>query len=71
MMNVMETPPDRKITIQDIDIPFGRMVGIMLKVMVASIPAVLIFYAIFGILAFILMAIFGGGAALLQGMSQP
>ncbi len=69
-MGVMDIPPDRKITIQDIDIPFGRMVSIMLKVMIASIPAMLLFYAIFGILAVIVMAIFGGGAALLQGMSH-
>ena len=44
-------------TITDIRIPFGRMVAIILKWMLASIPAILLMYLImFGI-----MLIFAGG----------
>jgi len=37
---------NNRTTISDIDIPFGRMVMIILKVMLASIPAMLLFYLI-------------------------
>lgn len=37
--------------ITDVDIPFGRLVGLILKVMLAAIPAYIIL--------FIIMAIFG------------
>ena len=44
-------------TITDIRIPFGRMVAIILKWMLASIPAILLMYLIlFGI-----MLVFAGG----------
>lgn len=44
-------------TITDICIPFGRMVAIILKWMLASIPAIILMYLImFGI-----MLIFAGG----------
>jgi len=47
-------------TITDINIPFGRMVAIILKWMLASIPAILLMYLLLGIIALIFMAIFGG-----------
>lgn len=53
-----------KITITDIDIPFGRLVVIMLKMMLASIPAVLAIYAVFGIIMLIVLLVFGGIGAL-------
>ena len=37
---------DNRTTITDVDIPFGRMVMIILKVMLAAIPAVLLFYVV-------------------------
>ena len=37
---------ENRTTVTDIDIPFGRMVVILLKVMLAAIPAALLFYLI-------------------------
>ena len=52
-------------TITDVDIPFGRMVMIILKFMLASIPAMLLFYAvIMGIMLIFGMGL-GGCAALM------
>jgi uncharacterized membrane protein YvbJ len=49
------------VVITDIDIPFGRMVGLILKVMFASIPAYIILFIIFAIIS----AVFSG---LIMGM---
>jgi hypothetical protein len=57
-------------TITDIDIPFGRLVVIILKTMLASIPAIILFYALFIALALIIMAVFGGGAAFLNSLGN-
>ena len=58
---------DHRITLTNIDIPFGRMIIIILKLMLAAIPAVLLLYAvIFGI-----MLLFGlglGGCAALMAL---
>ena len=57
---------ENKVTLTDIDIPFGRMVGIILKFMLASIPAVLLLYlVIFGIALLFGLGL-GGCAALLS-----
>jgi hypothetical protein len=56
---------DQNTTITDIRIPFGRMVAIILKIMLASIPAIILMYIIiFGII----IAVGGGlgGLALLS-----
>lgn len=55
-------------TVTDIDIPFGRMVMIILKTMLAAIPAVLLFYLIM-IPIFLLFGLGLGGCAAL--MSAP
>lgn len=55
-------------TLTDIDIPFGRLIVILLKVMLAAIPAIILFYAMVFILALVAMTVFGGGAAMLHGM---
>ena len=52
--------------IRDIDIPFFRMVAIMLKFMFASIPALILFYAILFVFALAVAAVFGGAAGLLN-----
>jgi len=52
---------NKKVTITDIDIPFGRIVGIILKWTLASIPAMIIIYAVI----FFVIAIFGGVGSLL------
>lgn len=54
-------------TIRDVDIPFGRLVVIMLKLMLAAIPAIILFYIICGIVFAIFAMIFGFGAASLGG----
>ncbi len=64
----MNETPSTPTTITDIDIPFGRLVAIMLKMMLASIPAILILYALMFAFALILMAVFGGGAALFNNL---
>jgi uncharacterized membrane protein len=64
----MNTEPTDKIVIRDIDIPFGRLVLLLLKLMLASIPAIIVFYLLFAVLALVFLAIFGGGAALLQSL---
>ena len=58
-------------TIRDIDIPFSRLILIILKVMLASIPAVILFYITFALLGLRFVAIFGGGAAMLEGIVKP
>lgn len=58
--------PSTPTTITDVDIPFGRLVVIILKTMLAAIPAVIIFHAIFFCIALVAMLIFGGGALLLH-----
>jgi len=62
--------PSTPTTLTDIDIPFGRLVIIMLKFMLASIPAVLCFYAIVGAVVLVFTLVFGGGAALLQNLGH-
>lgn len=47
---------NERVTIVDIDIPFGKMVGIILKWSLASIPAMILLWAII----MIVLAIFGG-----------
>lgn len=39
------------VVVTDVDIPFGRLVGLILKVMLASIPAYIILFIIFAILS--------------------
>ena len=54
------------VTVTNIDIPFGRLVGIILKFMLAAIPAVLLLYAvIFGIALMFGLGL-GGCAALMS-----
>ncbi len=53
-------------TVTDIDIPVGRMVMIILKFMLASIPAVLLFYLIMIPVFLLFGAGLGGCAALVS-----
>lgn len=57
-------------TVTDIDIPFSRMVMIMLKLMFASIPALILFYLFIGAIMLVIMLVFGGSAALLQNLHR-
>jgi hypothetical protein len=51
-------------TITDVRIPFGRMVAIILKWMLASIPAILLMYLIM----FVFMLLFAGGIGSLAAL---
>lgn len=64
----MNVSPSTPTTITDVNVPFGRLVAIMLKMMLASIPAVLIMYAVMAVAALIAVAVFGGGAALFNNL---
>lgn len=55
---------NNQITIVDIDVPMSRMVIIILKWMLASIPAMIVLYVAMAIIMFIFMALFGGLAML-------
>ena len=55
-----------RVSVVDIDIPFGRMVIIILKWMLASIPAMLVMYAFMGLIWLFIVIVFGGLAAILS-----
>jgi hypothetical protein len=65
-MSVQPPAAPHRVAIADIDIPFWRMVAIIIKWAFASIPAVIIITIIFAILG----AVVGAGFALL-GLSIP
>ena len=50
---------DNRTTITDIDIPFGRLVMIFVKVALASIPAMILIYLILGAIALGISLLFG------------
>jgi hypothetical protein len=62
-MSVQPPAAPHRIAVVDIDIPFWRMVAIIIKWAFASIPAVIIISIIFGIIG----AILGGGMIAILG----
>lgn len=61
------------VTITDINIPFWRAAGIMLKWMFASIPALLVFYLVMFAVSMVMFLLFGGlilGSGLLEDLHQ-
>jgi hypothetical protein len=62
-MSVQPPAAPHRVAIADIDIPFWRMVAIIIKWAFASIPAVIILSIIFGIIG----AIIGGGMFAMLG----
>ena len=56
-MSVQPPVTPHRVAIADIDIPFWRMVAIMIKWSLAAIPAVIVISIIFGIIG----AVIGGG----------
>lgn len=50
--------------VSDIDIPFGRMVIVILKAMLAGIPAFLLFYLVLILVVAFFGALFGSGLAI-------
>lgn len=67
-MSVQPPTAPHRVSIADVEIPFWRMVAIIIKWTFAAIPAVIIVSIIFGIIG----AIVGGGiAALIGGLNIP
>jgi len=59
-MSVQPPAAPHRVAIADIDIPFWRMVAILIKWAIAAIPATIVLSIIFGIIAAILGLLFGG-----------
>ena len=66
-MSVQPPAAPHRTAIVDIDIPFWRMVAIIIKWTFAAIPAVIIVSIIFGIIG----ALIGGGLMAILGTSIP
>ena len=67
-MSVQPPTAPHRVSIADVEIPFWRMVVIIIKWTLAAIPAVIIISIIFGIIG----AVIGGGlVALLGGLNIP
>jgi hypothetical protein len=62
-MSVQPPAAPHRVSIADVEIPFWRMVAIIIKWTLAAIPAVIIVSIIFGIIA----AVFGGIIAAIIG----
>jgi len=62
-MSVQPPAAPHRISIADVEIPFWRMVAIMIKWTLAAIPAFIIISIIFGIIG----AVLGGGLYTLLG----
>ena len=62
-MSVQPPAAPHRVAIADVDIPFWRMVMIMIKLTFAAIPAMIILSIIFGIIG----AIIGGGIFAMLG----
>jgi len=50
----------KQVTVVDIDIPFGRLVSILVKVAIAAVPAAIIVAIFWFFLAAIIAGMFGG-----------
>ena len=71
----MENPPtlttqssSAGVTLTDIDIPLGRLIVVMLKMMLASIPAILILYAALAAIAVVVFMILGALGLAIGGL---
>jgi hypothetical protein len=66
-MSVQPPVAPHRVAIADMDIPFWRMVAIIIKWSLAAIPAMIIISIIFGIIG----AVFGGIFVAIFGSSIP
>lgn len=64
-------PTPHPVTVTDINIPFGRLVVLILKFMLASIPAIILMYAIMAAIGLLMIGLLGGLGALSQGIKLP
>lgn len=58
-------PSVTEVTVKDVDISFGQMVVLLVKLAIASIPAAIILWIVFAIFGGIFIAVFGGMGALM------
>lgn len=65
-----QPPVVQHTVITDIDIPFGRMVILILKYILASIPALILVWICFMIIALVVSMLFGGVGVLLHNLQQ-
>jgi hypothetical protein len=66
-MSVQPPAAPHRVLIADVEIPFWRMVAIIIKWTLAAIPAVIIVSIVFGIIG----AVLGGVFAMIFGTSMP
>ena len=59
-MSVQPPAAPHRVAIADIDIPFWRMVAILIKWAIAAIPAAIVISIIFGVIAMLVGLVFGG-----------
>lgn len=57
-----------RVTITDIDIPFGRLVAIFIKFVLAAIPAYIVVFLIVAIILAVVGALFGGLGLMMHEM---
>ncbi len=67
MPEVQTSSPAQRVTVTDIDMPFGSMVVFMLKWALAAIPAVLILAFLGAVLSAVVAGMFGGFESLRSG----
>jgi len=62
-----QAQPTARITVTDIDIPFGRLIVIFIKFGLAAIPAAIVVSIIITLISVVLSAIFGTGFITFMG----
>jgi hypothetical protein len=58
-MSGREQVDERRIVITDVDIPFGRLIVILIKIALASIPAMIVAWAIVMAILMLFALVFG------------
>jgi hypothetical protein len=64
------TVDSKNVVVTDIKMPFGSMVIFLIKLALASIPALLVIYAVLFACIAILALVFGGTAGLIEMFRQ-
>ena len=61
MTDMQPTAGNQRTVLTDIDIPFGRLIAIMIKFALAAIPAAIVVWVIIFAIAMIVSGVFGIG----------
>ena len=61
MTDMQPTAGNQRTVLTDIDIPFGRLIAIMIKLALAAIPAAIVVWVIIFAIAMIVSGVFGIG----------